>query len=314
MIKGTDDTRYAFVNGIVRAREARLLTKGHFERLIAGTLANFNTILSDTPYLAHGDIHAGLDVEEIELKKFFKKYCQTPEVQKFIDLPEQIHNLKVKLKQGSNDLPTPIADERGLMYPQEISEVETWSEVIEEIERFMVDKDPFIFSTNFDKILCKYLYEIAKFSPFFDKYFRLYFDLENIRSFFRARQFENSREIFTQVFIEYGSFDKRIFIDNLGNQYNILGKNFFTTPYSIIMDRGGAYVNQRHSFLRLEKLCDEMRLGFLSQARKMTFGVEPLFTYYQFKISEIKKLRQVYWGKLNEVSVDELKESIPDVW
>ncbi|GAG14634.1 unnamed protein product, partial [marine sediment metagenome] len=30
--------------------------------------------------------------------------------------------------------------------------------------------------------------------------------------------------------------------------------------------------------------------------------------------SEIKKLRQVYWGKLNEVFIDELKESIADVW
>ena len=57
-----------------------------------------------------------------------------------------------------------------------------------------------------------------------------------------------------------------------------------------------------------------MRIGFLIQARRMTFGIEPLFTYYHFKISEIKKLRQVYWGKLNEVFIDELKESIADVW
>ena len=46
----------------------------------------------------------------------------------------------------------------------------------------------------------------------------------------------------------------------------------------------------------------------------MTFGVEPLYTYYQFKMNEIKKLRQVYWGKLNEVPMSDLKESIPDVW
>ncbi|GAJ06580.1 unnamed protein product, partial [marine sediment metagenome] len=38
MIKGTEDTRYAYVNGIVRAREARLLTRSLFDRLIAGTL------------------------------------------------------------------------------------------------------------------------------------------------------------------------------------------------------------------------------------------------------------------------------------
>jgi hypothetical protein len=31
-------------------------------------------------------------------------------------------------------------------------------------------------------------------------------------------------------------------------------------------------------------------------------------------MAEITKLRQVYWGKLNEVPVEDLKESIPDVW
>ncbi len=66
--------------------------------------------------------------------------------------------------------------------------------------------------------------------------------------------------------------------------------------------------------LRLERICEEIRLQFLLAERRMTFGVEPLLTYYQFKLAEIKKLRQVYWGKLNEVEIDDLKESIPDVW
>ena len=71
---------------------------------------------------------------------------------------------------------------------------------------------------------------------------------------------------------------------------------------------------EKGSFLRLEKLCEEMKLQFLLQARRMAFGVEPLFGYYQFKLTEIKKLRQVYWGKLNQIPTENIKESIPDVW
>jgi vacuolar-type H+-ATPase subunit C/Vma6 len=267
MIKGTEDTRYAFVNGIVRAREARLLTKGHFDRLIAGTLSSFPTILADTSYVGDGDIPTGLERAGNEIKKFFRNYCLTPEVQKLIDWPEQIHNLKVKLKQGSEDM----------MYLQQESEIETWSDIIGEIERFAID-------------------------------------LENIRSFFRAHHFERSKEIFSQVFIKYGSLGQRIFLENLSNHHDVLAKNFFTTPYARIMEKGSLYIEEHHSFLTLERLCEEMRLEFLVQARKMTFGVEPLFTYYQCVMNEIKKLRQVYWGKLNEVPIDELKESIPDVW
>jgi vacuolar-type H+-ATPase subunit C/Vma6 len=186
--------------------------------------------------------------------------------------------------------------------------------VVEEIEKFAVEKDPFILATNLDKILCQYLYGVAQLSLFFSTYFKLYFDLENIRSFFRARQFENGRDIFSQVFIRNGSIDRRQFVDNFDVHYDLLGKNFFTTPYAQIMDRGSAFIAERHSFLRLERMCDEMKLEFLLQARRMTFGVEPLFGYHQFKISEIKKIRQVYWGKFNEVPREDLKESIPDVW
>lgn len=304
MIRGTEDTRYAYVNGIIRAREARLLSKNHFDRLIASDLSSFNTILADTPYIEHEDIPRAFEAEETSLRKFFNKYCLTTRVKKFLDWPEQVHNLKVKLKKGNDDL----------MYLQERSDVENWPEAIDEVARFAIEKDPFILSTNLDKILCKYLRVTAKFAQFFDDYFSLYFDLENIRSFFRARQFDNRREIFIQVFIPYGRLEKQFFLNNLDTDYGQLGRNFFITPYVDIVDKGGAYFDEHRSFIRLERMYEEIRLGYLLQARRMTFGVEPLFTYYHFKINEIKKLRQVYWGKMNEVSVDQLKESIADVW
>ncbi len=304
MIKGSDDTRYAYVNGVVRAREARLLNKGYFDRLIASDFLSFNALISDTPYVTHGDVIAGFEIEEMETRKFFNQYCLTLEVNKFLDWPEQIHNLKVKLKNGSKDI----------MYTHETTEVETWPEVIEEAARFTVDKDPFILSTNLDKILCQYLYRNAEPMQFFAEYYKRYFDLENIRSFFRARQFEKTQEIFDQVFIPWGNIKKKIFLENLNVHHDLLGKNFGNTPYAMIMDRGSAYLEEQHSFLRLERFCEEMRLGFLLQARMMTFGIEPLFAYYHFKINEIKKLRQVHSGKLNELPAEDLKESIPDVW
>lgn len=304
MIKGTEDTRYAYVNGIIRALEARLLTKGHFDRLIAADLDSYNTILSDTPYVGGGDLESGLEAEERAVRNFFELYCLTDEVRNFLDWPEQVHNLKVRLKGGTDDL----------LYDQETEIVENWPEVVEEVSRFAVDKDPFVLSTNLDKILCKYLYQASAFIAFFRGYFQHSFELENIRSFFRARQFENRRAILNQVYIPIGRLELRFLVENLEVAQDNLGRNFFNTPYASIVEKGGAYFEENDSFLRLERLYEEHRLGYLLQARHMTFGVEPLFSYYHFRVGEIKKLRQVYWGKLNEVSVDDLKESIPDVW
>jgi vacuolar-type H+-ATPase subunit C/Vma6 len=140
------------------------------------------------------------------------------------------------------------------------------------------------------------------------------FDLENIRSFFRARLFENKKEIFNQVYIPYGTIKQSLFLDNLETEQEFLARNFSNTAYPSIIDKGSRYLAERHSFLRLERLCEEERLKFLSLTRRMTFGIEPLFGYYHFKLNEIKNLRQVYSGKVNEIPVDDLKESIPDVF
>lgn len=304
MIKGTEDTRYAFVNGIIRAREARLLTRSHFDRLMAADLSSFNTILSDTSYVGHQDFSEAFEAEEKAVRKFFTRYCLTEEVGYLVDWPEEMHNLKVKLKGGGDEL----------LYAQGTDTVESWPEVIDEVARFAVDKDPFVLSTNLDKILSGHLFQTAAFAPFFKGYFTLYFELENIRSFFRARQFEKRREIINQVYIPLGNLQLRFFVDNIDVAQEHLGRNFFNTSYTDIVDKGGFYFEEYESFLRLERLIEEYRLGFLLQARRMTFGIEPLYTYYQFKMHEIKKLRQVYWGKVNEVAMNDLKESIPDVW
>ena len=304
MIKSTEDTRYAYVNGVIRALEARLLTKGHFDRLIATDLSSYNTILSDTPYVRQADLESGAEAEENSLRDFFNTYCLTGAVKCFLDWPEQVHNLKVRIKGGADNL----------LYAQATDTVETWPEVVDEVARFAVDKDPFVLSTNLDKILCQYLYATADFVPFFSDYYEMNFELENIRSFFRARQFENKRAILSQVYIPIGRLALKFLVENLEVAQENLGRNFFNTPYVAIVEKGGVYFETNDSFLRLERLYEEHRLGYLTQARRMTFGVEPLFAYYHFKMSEIKKLRQVYWGKLNEVGVDDLKESIPDVW
>jgi vacuolar-type H+-ATPase subunit C/Vma6 len=304
MIKGTDDTRYAFVNGIIRTRESRLLTKGHFDRLLASDLSNFTSSLSDSPYGSYGDIRVGLDTEEKHAKEFLRQYCITPEIMQFIEWPEQMHNLKVNVKHG----------EDGLLYETIGNDVETWPEVQETIEQYTLNKDPFRLSTELDRVLCSYLHSSASFCPFFAEYFALYMDLENIRNFFRARQFENKSDILKQIYLPFGNLDYKIFATNIDMEIEHLSSVFYTTPFQHLVDRGAVYLEQRHSFLRLERLIEETRLRYLAQARHMTFGVEPLFGFYQFKKAEIRKLQQVYWGKLNEVPVEDLKESIPDVW
>ncbi|MGQ9534798.1 MAG: V-type ATPase subunit [bacterium] len=304
MIKGTDDCRYAFVNGIVRAKEARLLKKSHFERLIDANIENFNPILSDTVYTGTGDLTGILNRVEIEERRFFEKYCLHPEIKQVVFLPEAIHNLKVRLKNG----------DKNLLYNIDTRELESSGEVIKIIDDYLKHRNSFVLCTELDKFLCKKLYELSQVSQFFYEYFQLYFDLENIRSFFRSRQFENPSEIFKQVYIEYGTIAKEKYMQNLTKSYDVIIREFRDTRYGQLIEQGSAYLKSRGSFLKLERLVDEMKLQFLRIARFYTFGIEPLFGYYQFRMAEIRKLRQVYMGKKYNIPSVELKESIPDVW
>ncbi|MGB9720846.1 MAG: V-type ATPase subunit [bacterium] len=304
MIQGTNDTRYAFINGIVRAKEAKLLRKTHFDRLIEAGIDNFQPILSDTVYTGGGEFLSVLTDVEKQERQFFDKHCLHSEIKKIILLPEAIHNLKVKLKTG---------DDR-LLYDVDTKMLESENEIMVLISDYLKDRNSFLLSSELDKFLCNRIFEFSKISLFFSDYFRLFFDLENIRSFFRSRQFENPIEIFKQVYIKHGSIPEKIFIDNLNKDLSSITREFRNTIYGNIIEQGGNYLETQGSFLRLERLCDEMKLQFLKMARFYTFGVEPLFGYYQFKIAEIKRLRQVYMGKQYNIPVSQLKESIPDVW
>jgi|UniRef100_A0A7V3RI98 V/A-type H+-transporting ATPase subunit C len=304
MISGTNDTRYAFVNGVIRAKEAKFLKKTHFERLIEADVDSFRLILSDTAYAGSGEFLNILSDIEKEEAAFFDKYCLHQEIKEMVFLPLKIHNLKVKLKNGGANL----------LYNIDVKELEEKKEILKIISDYLQHRNSFILSTELDKFLCKRIFELSKVSPFFFEYAQLYFDIENIRSFFRARTFENPFEIFKQVFIKYGTIPEKLFLDCLDKEPSAIFKALRNTIYAGLVEQGGAYLETHGSFLRLERISDEMRLNFLKKARYFTFGVEPLFSYYHFKTAEIKKLRQVYMGRQYNIPLAQLKESIPDVW
>jgi len=303
MIQGTEDARYAFVNGIIRAREAKLLKKNHFERLINADPASFNAILADSAYSDH-NLPESLNKVEREERSFFNKYCLHIEARRCLEWPEAIHNLKVNLKNGPKEL----------LYPCSMDEIESWEDLKMVIGDYMKHKDNFLLGTSLDRVLCSKLRENAKFSEFFLKFYELYFDLENIRSFFRVRQFENPEQIFEQVFIEYGTIPKEKFLEVLHKDNEAVVRSFRSTPYEILIEQAIESFKDGVSFLTLEKLIEEKRLNFLKQARFYTFGVEPLFGYYHFKMAEVKSLRQIYIGKIHNIPASQIEKSIPDVW
>lgn len=304
MIAGTNDTRYAFVNGIVRSREAQLLGRAHFDRLISADIDSFGPLLADSDYRGSTDFLGTLETVAAGERVFFNEHCYDAEVRRMLDWPEQIHNIKVRLKNGND----------AITYPVATGEAETWPEAVAAIAAYEHDHDPFLLSAALDRITADRVGSLSGISPFFTNYYQRFFDLENIRSFFRARFFEEPVRIFSLTFLGGGTMPVDRFLTSLTAANDAVPKAFAMTPYHTIIESGWRYLEHEGSFLRLERMCEEARLQAARSARFLTFGVEPLFGYFQFKTAEIRKLRQVYLGKRNGISDALIKESIADVW
>ena len=62
----------------------------------------------------------------------------------------------------------------------------------------------------------------------------------------------------------------------------------------------------------LEKLVDNFIMNMMKNAKIIPFGVEPLIAYIYAKETEIKIIRIIMVGKLNNISAEVVRERLRD--
>ena len=97
-------------------------------------------------------------------------------------------------------------------------------------------------------------------------------------------------------------------LTNLGNLTNYLRLNLTDKITSIYPGAYGEVARESfqakqkdNSYLFLEKLKAGFVSNFLSRARYITFGLEPIVSYYFAKLNQIRLLRWVILGKINQL-------------
>jgi len=88
--------------------------------------------------------------------------------------------------------------------------------------------------------------------------------------------------------------------------------NFFPTDYGRVAQPAGEAKQKQEegSWLLLEKLKAGFMSNFLAGAKYITFGPEPIISYYFAKLNETRLLRWVILGKINQVPNDILSALI----
>ena len=318
------DTRYAYITGRVRALEARLLDKLKMERMTAATSAKASlSELEETdygPYVSQlKDIHNFEELLHDELRRlysFIDKGSLDKELTDLFTMRYDFHNLKVFLKNKFKEKPLPLEKlpfiDLGAIEPLKIGEAKEFLQIQKEATRaFEENENP----QDIDIILDKEYYRLCvkkaeeSENEFVIDLFHMEIDLINIKTFFRCRTLKRNKNFFSKVLIGGGSLTKRLFLEFYEKEEGAFLRKLSFTPYAKVI-----IGYEKKGLKGLELSCDNFLLEYVKKTKFITAGLEVLIAYLIAKENEIKLLRSILTGKLNDIPVQIISERMRETF
>lgn len=316
----------------LRVLETKLLDKSKIDRMIdSSSKEEALKVLQESEYSTlMSNIKRAEDYEVIlsaELKRVYKMLYEMTPVNSIVDIMSiryDYHNIKVLIKGkllekdfSNMIIPIGTVDINKLIYALDNEYYRDLNPIMrkaieEALEDFNTSKDP----QKIDIILDKYLF-IHQLSlnkqiedKFLDRYLRYLIDLTNIKTLLRVKKQDNTRDFLNGLIIEGGYVDR----DKLNSLYNdsvenIPGKLAFT-DYSEILKLGIEDYVKTGSINLFEKLSEDFIMNYMKKAKYITFGLEPLIAYIYAKENEIKLIRIIMVGKLNNIQSEVIRERL----
>ncbi|MCY6959036.1 V-type ATP synthase subunit C [Clostridium brassicae] len=320
----------------IRSIENRLLDRAKIERMIEGNSAEETfKILQETEYgTLMNNIKRPEDYEIIlseELKKLYSFMYEIAPDKNLIDIMSiryDYHNIKVLLKEKALNkelsyllIPVgtiPVDEMKDYVLTDENKDLAPlMRDAIEETEAaFEETKDP----QQIDIILDKYMYKdmFSRAEKLQESYLLEFLnknvDLINLKTLLRVKKQNKSRKFLEEVLIEGGKLEKEVLIDMLnGSNENIVSRLQYS-DYNEIIKAGMDEYLQSGKLNVLEKLSDNFIMDFIKDSKYVSFGIEPLLAYIFAKENEIKIVRIIMVGKLNNIAGDVIRERLRDIY
>ncbi len=325
--------KYAYSVGRTKALETKLLDSGKIDRMIEVEDADaVLRVLSETEY---GDMIAEIKSAEeferilyVELKRTYsvaRSFYPDPKLVNLFTLKYDFHNLKVLLKSKLSDQ---VADELLIdlgaipdivskLMKEDISEIskklpEGYGKSVERmLDEFNTSsKDPQIIDALLDAEMFALMHEFASQSNFLLELLKMHIDLANIKMLIRSKKLDKSKRFMGYALLENGSLPKDNLLKIYDRSLDAMISELCKSEYGEIIAEGAEYYEKEGSLLLFEKLFDDMIMGHVKQAKYVAFGLEPLAGYIIAKENEIKLIRMILMGKLNEIPSERIKEMV----
>lgn len=327
----SEDTRYAFAVGRIRALETQLLAPHRVARFLetkdADELLRGFQDTGYSPYLPSEPIHYedAIKGARQELYNLAGKLILDDIFTQALKLRYDYHNVKVLLKSAIGEKPySGLLSDLGNVPRQEIETVfqeEVYYKlkfllpqaIAVAVADYYASKDPKIIDIILDKYYYYYLSKITE-NVFFNTIIKIQIDLINLKTELRIKWLKEEKSLFAKAFIPGGYLELARFFNSFDEPIDAIPRYFEVTPYASIFDEGVSFLTAKNSFARLEKLCDDHLTEFLRCSKFLAFGVEPILAYFYAKENEFKILRMLFVSKINAVPDEIVRERLPEVY
>lgn len=314
---------YPYAVARIRAIENNLLTNVELEQMVEETPERILGTLQEHQYNTDSiervqDFEKALTEESEKLYKLIKELVPEEDFPKLFICKNDYHNIKTILKGEAvkkdyekflvdggvipvNELQEAIVEKRLDSLPEIMQKG-----VLEAISSYEKEQKSQIIDVILDKSTYSYMMNLAKESnkKFIIDYVTKLCDISNLRTFFRIKRVSNNFKNFEMTYIKEGSISIETFAEAFESDEPVLA--FKQTSYYEMFDEA---IKNHTSF---DKICDNYLMDYVKVAKFEALGVEPLVAYTYAKETEIKNIRIILTGKVNNVSSIEIRERLRD--
>lgn len=314
---------YPYEVSKIRNKELNLLTKHELENMASeGNIEKIKSILIDKGYNFEiidriEEFEKVLKNETEKLYKLIKELIPDTDFANIFLCKNDYHNAKLILKSKivGKDYTNKLLDtgtisiyelEKGINSENYNAFTVYMSDGLKMINKVEdINKNSYIIDCILDAKSFEEMKQIAINTKceFIVKYIEKLINLTNIKTFFRvARKFNRDKKIFDVAYIEGGNISKSIFIESLSQ--DIQNSKLRYEGYQEIYDE--AFYNPE----TFDKFCDNYIMKYMKESKLKALTIEPIVSYIYAKETEIKNIRIILTGKLNNINSKIIKERL----
>ncbi|MBO5348393.1 MAG: V-type ATPase subunit [Clostridia bacterium] len=317
---------YPYAVSKIKAKEINMLTNQNFNQLVEEkSLERIVSIITGKGYNFENitrieNFEFVLENEQQMLYKLIKELIEDEKFIKIFLSKNDYNNIKLILKSKiQNKKYIENLNQGGFIIQEnliKIMESENYDlldkkmkeAIIEAKLQYEITKNPYVIDCILDKASFEEMKQISLIinNEFIIKYVQNLIDITNIKTFFRIKKIYKNDKVLEIAYIPGGSISLNELKKNLTEDIQNLQGKF--GKYNELIEKA---IN---SYDNLDVYCDNYIMEYMKESKLKALTIEPIIAYIYAKETEIRNIRVIFTGKLNNINTEKIKERLREAY